>query len=149
MASEAVVAAENKEESEPLLITCRRFFGMRLTLRITKIMSFPAEQMPSLEDTHQLLVTANTLRGNLQRELVQLEVGRRFAPELKQVFDSVYLPIASSLAARLNAFEITDSKILYEPLAADAELAAAQLRILLKFLYSAVIDISNNWSPAI
>jgi hypothetical protein len=112
-------------------------------------MSLPAEQMPSLDDTHQLLVTANALRGNLQRELVQLEVGSRFAPELKQVYDSVYLPIASSLAGRLNAFDITDTKILYEPLAADSELAAAQVRLLLKFLYSTVIDISNNWSPAI
>src|SRR3954454_222651 len=116
---------------------------------MTKIMSFAAEQMPSLDDTHQLLVTANALRGNLQRELVQLEVGSRFAPELKQVYDSVYLPIASSLAARLIAFDITDSKILHEPLAADSELAAAQLRFLLKVMSTVIIAISNNWSPAI
>src|SRR3954452_9961629 len=116
---------------------------------MTEIMSFPAEQMPSLEDTHQLLVTANTLRGNLQRELVQLQSRSRFAPELKQVYDSVYLPIASSLAGRLKAFDIVDSKILYEPLAGEAEFAEAQLRLLLKFLYNAVVEIANNWSPAI
>ena len=111
--------------------------------------SLYGQSLPNVEDSHQLAVTANSLRGYLQREFDRLRGGNRFAPELKQVYDAVYLPITSSLAGRLQTFDITDSEILHAPLSADPELAATQLCRLLKSLYRVVVAVSENCAPAI
>jgi hypothetical protein len=103
-----------------------------------------SEQMPEPEKIHQMLVAAHALASDLEREIVQLELGKRFGTQLKQVYDTVYLPIALSLAAGLNAFDIPDSEILREPLIANPELSATQLRVVLEILHSAVLMLSEN-----
>jgi len=85
---------------------------------------------------------ANALAGDLERELVQLELGNRFGAQLKRVYDTVYLPIATSLADGLNALDIADSEMLRQPLTVNLELAATQLRFVLEFLYGAVLVLS-------
>ena len=107
-------------------------------------MTWYSEQMPGREKIHQMLVAAHALAGDLEREIVQLELGNRFGAQLKQIYDTVYLPIAVSLAAGLNAFDIPDSEILREPLVANSELSATQLRVVLEILHSAVLMLSEH-----
>src|SRR4051795_8655360 len=100
--------------------------------------------MPEPEKIHQMLVAAHALAGDLEREIVQLELGNRFGTQLKQVYDTVYLPIALSLAAGLNAFDIPNSEMLREPLVANPELSPTQLRVVIEILHSAVAVLSKN-----
>ena len=99
------------------------------------------------QETHELLITANSLRKNLEHELAQLRVGNRSRPELKQVYEAVCLPVASSLAGRLTACDLVDLEILPGPLAGDVQSASRQLRHLLQFLHMAIIAVADQCAP--
>src|SRR3954469_20535073 len=100
-------------------------------------------KMSGPEKVLQLLVAANALARDLERELAQLEIGNGCGTQLKQIYDTGYLPTAAALADHLSAFEISDFASLRETLAADPHLASTQLRLVLELLYYAVMTLSE------
>src|SRR5438270_5935691 len=80
------------------------------------------------ENVTQLLIMATALSHDLERELVQLELGNRCGSQLKQVYDTVYLPVAVALAEGLYTFAVDDSAVLGQSLCVEAPLANVQLR---------------------
>ena len=70
-------------------------------------------------------------------------LGKRYGSQLKQVYDTVYLPVAVALAEGLCAFAVDDSAVLRESLCIEAPLAGAQLRVVLEVLYNAALVLSQ------
>ena len=95
---------------------------------------------PEPENVALLRTVATTLSQCLERELVLLRFeGGRTTPQMKEVYDAVYLPRLIALsrqAARCVVF--ADLQLLCQPLHPD--LADTQLRIIVELLYSLAVE---------
>jgi hypothetical protein len=85
------------------------------------------------ESPAQLSAMASFLCQSLERELLYLASGRPVSPQMKEMYDAVYLPRLIAFSHQAGRYvEYPDWQLLCQPLHPD--LAASQLRIVVEIL---------------